>query len=238
MLDRIVKSTPLIGGSLVFCGVLKLIFYYSYFNIEIINYLEFQEIITSFFYDINIIMVFSVVMLFITYTSINTVSNKTNYSIKDTAHRMLINMYSHRFKYFLFFFVMFLIIGILLFFKKILFNYFIIYILTASFMQMLTFLTLKKTKEGDIDIPDFYNNIIIGSSLSFSIFLFAQKDIQETLSNKIESKIETTKGTIVCNKKTGNIYIGKTSKYEFIKLKNTNSIIVLPNKEILKYEFK
>ncbi|CAA0189501.1 conserved membrane hypothetical protein [Tenacibaculum maritimum] len=238
MIEKIVKTSPLIGALLVFFGVLKLIFYYSYFNVQIINYLEFQEIITSFFEDINILIVFGMTMMFITFFAFNTLSGKANLHIEDLAEKMLNFLYSHRFKYFFLFLTLFLILYGLIYFDIIQYNYFVIYILTFLVIQMLTCLFLSKDVDGEIDIPNIYLLIIMTISLSFSIFLLAQKDIQETVNNNIESRIKTIEDNIICNKETGNLYIGKTSKYGFFRIKKLKSTVVIPNEKITKYEFK
>jgi hypothetical protein len=238
MIEKIVKTAPVIGALLVFCGVLKLIFYYSYFNVQIINYLEFQEIITSFFYDINILMVFGMTMILITFFTFNTLSTKTQLHIDFLAENLLYFLYAHRFKYLFSFLTVFLILYGLIYFDIIQHNYFVIYILTFLVIQMLTYLFLSKDLDGEVDIPKVYRVLIITISLSFSIFLLAQKDIQETINNTTESRIKTTEETIICNKETGNLYIGKTSKYGFIRIKKSNSTVVIPNEQITKYEFK
>ncbi len=238
MIDKIVKIAPLTGALLIFCGVLKLIFYYSYFNISIINYLEFQEIITSFFEDINIIILFGMTMLLITFFTLNTLSNKANVQLDDFAKKMMDFLYPHRIKYFIFFMAVFLILNGLIYFDLIGYNYFVIYILIFVTVQMLTYLFLSKDEDGEADIPNLYGMLIITISLSFSIFLLAQKDIQETISKPTESRIETADGTIICNKETGNLYIGKTSKYGFFRIKNSNSIVIIPIEQITKFEFK
>lgn len=238
MMDKIVKISPLIGALLVFCGVLKLIFYYSYFDIQIINYLEFQEIITSFFDDINIIIVFGMTMVLITFFTLNTLSSKTNLQVEDLFDKMMAFLYPHRFKYFIGFLVVFLVLCTLIYFNIIRYNYFVIYFLIFCMVQMLTYLFLSKDVNGKIDIPNFYGVVILAIGLSFSIFLLARKNIQQTIANKTETKIVTTDKTIVCNKETGNLYIGKTSKYAFIRIKKTNSTVVIPSEQITKYEFK
>ena len=62
MLDRLIKISSLAGAMLIFFGVLKLIIFYSNFNITIIDFLTFSEIITSFLDDINILLIFAVIM--------------------------------------------------------------------------------------------------------------------------------------------------------------------------------
>ncbi len=237
MINKIVKLTPLAGTFLVFLGVLKLIFYYSYFDIQIIDYLEFQEIITSFFGDINIIIIFGFSMVLISFVTLNFISKKANLNIDDVAKKIMIFLYPRRFIYFIVFFLIVLIIKLsLLFFDFLRYNYFLIYLLSFCSIQMLTYLFLSKDEKGNIDISNFYGILILGLSLSFSIYLFAQKDIQETMSNTEETIINTKNEIIYCNNQTNNMYIGKTSKYTF--LKKSNSIIAIPNTEIIEYEFK
>lgn len=236
MIDKIIKLTPLAGALLIFLGVLKLIFYYSYFDIQIINYLEFQEIITSFLGDINIIIIFGITMTLITLFALNMLSRSTKTHVDDILEKILHFISLHKLKYFLLFLVIILIISTLLYLKEIKYNYFLIYLLTYCTAQMLTFLFLSKEKDGEIDISNFYVILIVGISLSMSIFLFAQKEIQESVYNKNEVIIKTTNDTIQCNNKSRNVFIGKTSKYVFIKIKNAT--VVIPSEEILRYEFK
>jgi hypothetical protein len=48
-MEKITKLTPLVGAFLIFCGVLHLYIYYHFFHILIFNYLDFSEILVSFF---------------------------------------------------------------------------------------------------------------------------------------------------------------------------------------------
>ena len=59
--DTIKKSLPYVTGFMVFCGFIKLKIYYSAFQIDIADYLEFTEIISSFVSDI---ILYSVMVLF------------------------------------------------------------------------------------------------------------------------------------------------------------------------------
>lgn len=55
-LKRLVEISSLILAFLIFNGYLKLYLYYGHWNIKIIDYLDFSEIILSFFNDLNIII--------------------------------------------------------------------------------------------------------------------------------------------------------------------------------------
>lgn len=238
MIEKIVKITPLAGAILVFCGVLKLIFYYSHFDIQIIDYLEFQEIITSFLGDINIIIIFIMTMTLITFATLNLVRRKTKLQLDHIFEQMLISIYPHRFKYSIFFVILALLLLGLMEFEFVQFNYLLIYLITFSTAQTLTYLFLTKEDDGKVDIPNFYGLVVIGVSLSISIFLFAEKDLQKIKLNQHETRISTADETIVCNRETQNLYIGKTNKYVFLRINQTNSTLVIPNDKIIQYEFK
>jgi hypothetical protein len=62
-MEKSVKFLPLIGSVIVFFGYLKLQFFYTYFDIDIIYYLEFSEIITLFLNDITTIILSLVLLL-------------------------------------------------------------------------------------------------------------------------------------------------------------------------------
>jgi len=55
---------PFLGSFLLFLGVCRLISYYGEFGINVVNYLDFSEILTSFF-DLFVLLSFSLSMMFI-----------------------------------------------------------------------------------------------------------------------------------------------------------------------------
>ncbi len=238
MIDKITKLIPLSGGLLVFCGVLKLIFYYSYFNVHIIAYLEFQEIITSFFGDINIIIIFGMTMTLITMMMLNLLRKSSNLQLEEIMKKLLILLYPVRYKYFFWFLIAVLIQIGLLYFKILPLNYLMIYLISFCSIQMLTYLFLSKEENGEIDIQNFYGIVIMGVSLSLSIYLFARKDIRTTEMNGIETQIVMKDNIVNCNKRTKNLYIGKTNKFVFVKIDSTNSTLIIPIEQITKFEFK
>lgn len=61
-LDRVLMLFPLFGVFLIFLGLLKLDLYYRHFDISIVDYLDFSEILTSFLDDINV-MAFTVLIM-------------------------------------------------------------------------------------------------------------------------------------------------------------------------------
>src|SRR5688572_22936951 len=59
--NRTIQYLPYVGSFIIFLGVTRLIFYYSSFGINIVSFLEFSEIITSF---LDIIVIASIFIIF------------------------------------------------------------------------------------------------------------------------------------------------------------------------------
>lgn len=55
--NKLLKLIPVFGAFFILFGIIKLLVYYNAFNVNIFNYLEFTEIITSFLKDIFIIII-------------------------------------------------------------------------------------------------------------------------------------------------------------------------------------
>ncbi len=62
-LKKIVQISPLIGSFLIFLGFGRLWVYYGHWNISIVNYLNFSEIILSFLSNLNILIFFLILLL-------------------------------------------------------------------------------------------------------------------------------------------------------------------------------
>lgn len=238
MIDKLTKITPIVAASLIFLGVLKLMLYYSYFNIKIIDYLDFQEIITSFLGDINILILFGLIMILTSLFTINTISKSTKTHFEKVLDRLETYTYIHRVKYLIFFAITILTLGTLLLYGIINYNYFVIYVIVFSVFQFQSFLSLTKNENNEIDIPNFYMTVILGISLTTSIFLLSQKQIKESEKQIIEVRLKMENKTITCSKESKNIFIGKTNKYSFIRMNNSKTTIVVPNEKILQYEYK
>lgn len=72
-LKRLVEISPIIGSFLVFMGFFKLYCFYGHWDINIISYLDFSEIILSFLNDLNILVFFSLLLLFQSIVGVGTV---------------------------------------------------------------------------------------------------------------------------------------------------------------------
>lgn len=237
MIEKIIKISSLSGGILIFCGVSKLIFYYSAFGIDIVDFLSLSEIITSFLDDLHILLIFGVVMAVQSIPLLNSLENsiEKNSIIEDVYSDILKAIYGYRY-YYIFGFV---IIGLttFLFTCKYGYNYPLIYILIFCMLQILTFLIIRIDKNGEIDISS--PSIILMSMIcaGSSIFLLARHDIDNVTKYNNPVSIITKDKTIECNKRTKNIFIGKTDGYVFIKDVKNNRSYSIPAQKVEQFIF-
>jgi hypothetical protein len=238
MLDKLAKTSSLSGAFLVFCGVLKMIIYYSEFDVNIVDFLSFSEIITSFLYDLNILLAFAVIMLIVTFSTINFLRKKTNDAIEDFMKKLMNVIFPYRYRYVLFFSIVISILFLLLYTNNIGYNYFVVYTLIFCLIQTLTYILITKDELGEIDIPDFSYAISIAIVVTFAIFLFAKHDIQMVRNHKIFTTIKTQNETFLCDNTTNNLYLGKTDTFLFIKLASSNSTISIPLSEVQSIDFR
>src|SRR5688572_13267113 len=145
MLDRLLKISSLSGAILIFCGVLKLIIYYSAFRIPIVEFLSFSEIVTSFLDDINLLLIYVLVMIIQTLPLMNYLHRKSNLDIETLYNALLLYVHGKKYRFITFFVAFGLILGGLLFFQIINLNYIVIYLLIFCLIQTLTYLTMSRT---------------------------------------------------------------------------------------------
>jgi hypothetical protein len=216
MLDRLIKISSLFGAVLIFCGVLKLIIYYSAFNIPVVEFLSLSEIITSFLDDINLLLIYLLVMIIQTLPLMNYLHRKSNLDIEILYNTLLLYVHGKKFKFIAFFVSLSLILGLLLFFNIINLNYVVIYVLIFCLIQALTYLSMSKTPDQKVEVTDANAVIILFISVSTSIFLLSQHDILKTKQGNISALIQTSNETINCDQNSGNLYLGKTDNFIFI----------------------
>jgi len=233
MLDRLIKISSLASAFLIFCGVLKLTMYYSTFNIRIVEFLSFGEIITSFLDDINVLLAFCLAMFIQTVPVMNYAHRKTNSdnTVPEFFDQILSKAFPIRKRFFFGFMVALSVSFVLIKLEWVQWNYGIIYFMLFCIIQGFTFLLLKKFKDGKIELSNVGGGQILIIALVSSLFLFTQYDIQEVSSGKYDVNIRAQECTITCSKATGNVYIGKTDGYLFVLLAN-HSTQVIPISEV------
>jgi len=89
-LKRLVAISPLIGSFLVFMGFFKLYYFYGHWDINIISYLDFSEIILSFLNDLNVLVFFTLLLLFQGVVGIGTVMTIDRHIAKQQSQTPVI----------------------------------------------------------------------------------------------------------------------------------------------------
>lgn len=239
MLDRLLKISSLASGFLVFCGVFKLIIFFSSFNVQIVDFLSFSEIITSFLDDINLILIFGLIMALQSFMGVFVIKFIVKKTTNNLNYKNVLKekMYDNRNIYRVFFSVALLLSFSLIYFKVITIGYSFIY-LTAFFMLQLSYyLFIAKNEDGDIFFDDGLAALSSIITILTVVFLLAEKDINAVSRNEQEAVLYLQDSTILCCKKTELIYLGKTNEYTIFFNSKKNSSQVIPNSAIKKFEF-
>jgi len=238
MIDRLIKISSLSGALLIFCGILKLIFFYSAFSIDIVDYLSFSEIITSFLDDINILLILFIVMIIQSLPVLNFMHKKSKMSVEDFYNELLKIIYPYRYRYVMGFTIAFVAIITLMIFNVFHVNYLLIYCLIFCLIQIMTFVSMYKEDSGNIEISNSSIGISVLISIIIAIFLLAKHDIQSVYAQRDSIEIKTKDTIIDCNIKTNIIYLGKTDSYVFLRDLKKQTSLIIPVNEIKEFSFR
>lgn len=238
MLNKIIKFSSLSGALLIFFGFLKLVIYYSYFNLEIVNFIAFSEIITSFLDDINILVFFGCIMALQSGPIMNYFHKKSKLKIEELFDIIMEVIYKFKLWYILFYIVILTFLMLLLLFETTSLNYFVVYFMTICILQILTYFLVKKVDDGKYEISTFNVGISIFIGLIVGVFLLAHHDIENIESQKRIVKIETSDSTFECNSNNSWVYLGKTDQFLFLHNLNAKSNVIIPSSELKIIEFK
>jgi hypothetical protein len=238
MLDKLIKTSTLAGAFLIFCGVLKLIIFYSAFNIKIIDFLTFSEILTSFLDDVNVLLLLVSLMMFQSLTVFGLLRWKSNLALDHFMEQIMAVLYIHKRGYLIFFSLVVLTLAGLLGTDILGYHYGVIYGILFFTLQFLTTAFVNKDEESDkIETPD---ELVILSGLItiiIGIFLLAQHDIEHTKIDEQKVVLITKQGTINCGSGSNIIFLGKTDGYTYMFNTSTKTSTVLPITAIDKMEF-
>jgi hypothetical protein len=234
MLDKLVKLYSISGALLIFCGVLKLSIFYSHFSIDIIEFLSFSEIITSFLDDINILVAFGIIMLVISFVVFSYVDKKATAPRENFLWNFL---FEHKMKFAKGFAFAIIFLLWLTRFKVIETSYFIIYAITFCSIQMFSYIFMIKDDAGEVTFSDRKIGGSVAISFGLIIYLLAQHDIEQTVNNRRKVKIVTNDSVTYYCGTSKNIFLGKTDNYIFISSDSLKSTLILPSSEIKQYLF-
>lgn len=239
-LKKIVEISPLIGAFLIFNGFLKLNLFYSYWEINIIEYLNFSEIILSFLDDIKILILFFLTFLIhqlIGLKLIDSLESKSkvksdNGNIdtldkpKSVTDSIVLGIENYSKFFITISFIAFMILFVIfIYYHKII----ILYFAFAALFQFIFLLIGTK----DINI-----SLVVTSIISFLMFTcaIAYSHIKEVENSSNEMTIALEDEKIVTSKTY--YFLGKTENFMFLYDNLNKTSRIIPNEQIKNIEIR
>lgn len=255
-LERLVKIFPAIGAFLIFIGFLKLYLYYGYWEINIINYLDFSEIILSFLNDLSVLFFFMLIFFLQLTVGVTTIilaerkiingksnvsevilENEESSTIKsvDTSKNESIieevgNAVEKNIRWVL---LGFLIATTVLYLLFLVFtNLVIMYIAFLVFVQFIILIVadFSKSKLSNGQIQTALAIIILVHTVSMSYY-----DIRKTETNPTKISL-LINGNEKINSSNEYIFLGKTTNYFYFFDKVNNESWIYPSSEVKRIE--
>ena len=181
---------------------------------------------------------FAFVILFPTIKAVDFVSHKAEVSEIEAADGILSIFFPWRYALTVLFGTVGLSLYFFGYFGYIRYNYLVIYLIVVSVLQFLTYISLKKDKNEEVNIPNLSAALSIAITLLTALFLLAKHDVLIAKEGKSTVEVLTKSESFICNVETGNIYVGKIDGSVFIWDKSVGATVVVPTSEVLKYRFK
>jgi len=235
------ELVPFFGSFLLFLGICRLISYYGEFGINIVNYLDFSEILTSFF-DVFVILAFIFSITFIQgFLSASKRSEESNRKRKNIIEeKFLIKRMGMYFSYYISSFVgaifalSFNFLVLRLFDKSLIWNdLFYYYLVTLGYYVFLIFLTEIEIRHKYFQSSDsfkFYIQVLIYSTLVVALVIYT--GYRQALSVKERkiyygTAIELEGNSRIVSDST-TYYIGNTKNYLYVYHEKDGSTDVIP----------
>jgi hypothetical protein len=237
MLNRIAKISTLMSAGLVFFGYLKLKFYYDEFDIAILNYLTFSEIITSFLDDLQLILIFVALMTLQSAPLLNLIQRKSGLGIEDFYDKLIKALFPFRYKLAGGFLTVITLIVSLMALRWVNVNLALIYILLFSTLQFCHYLSLSKDDKGEIEVSDVSIFLSILIPITLALFLLAKRDVQKVFIEPSTGSVWLREEKIIFGRGAKTKFLGKTEKYVLlydIMSKNSN---VIPVEQVERISF-
>ncbi|MEI9954913.1 MAG: hypothetical protein WDM90_01035 [Ferruginibacter sp.] len=229
------------GSFIIFLGMTRLIVFYNAFGITITNYLDFSEIITSFF---NVLFV---ILIFLAYTSIQNfiMSDKEEMERAETKRNAIIKEENYLKIWWLYikYLKRVLVLGLLTIIGLITSHYFFngisnwaIFLISSSFFLLISFIVLSTEIErkhvqfnSSINRRRFLYLTLYGLILTFSVVYYSSYQASQIKIKKatlgvrifLDNDKELVSDSI-------NYYIGQTKNYLFIYHEKNKTTDVYP----------
>jgi len=238
------------GGFIIFLGMVHNIVYYSAFDIRILNYLDFSEIITSFFGIIFVLMssiAFAIIEHYLLFNEedIDITDKIEDKIVKEKNIWRILLLYWNHLKAYLF--LLAVIIALHLFGKTFFTNYFIeiLFLVELSFILILVLLIIKIELErkhihfrANLNNRLFMTTLLYCFGLTIFVVLFSRHEV------RVVKNAKSSFGVIITldNDKqiisdSTNYFIGKSQNYVFLFHEKFNTTDVFPVVRIKQLSF-
>lgn len=232
MFSRLKEYIPFVAPIIIALGIIKQMFYYHAFNIQILNFLEVGEVLILFMSDALLLLLFIVPpMIMLLVADFQVTKQTTLFGESQTMLDLLFKFFS--------------LLGILLFlysatmmivywnnyFEKTLFGL----VLAVSILLMYVYrLSLHAANETAKKI---LLTIVVFGFIVHQVLVNTNKEARRAYNGRyIGTIIKTKDSTYISDPTT--FYVGKTKEYSFLYNKKKNSAIIIPNGEIEKMVYK
>ena len=226
--DLVLKYISLFTALFISCSCFKLIIYYNQFNLSIVEFLNFQEVITLFIEDI--IRYFVIIIIPLIVYSIPRITSKRNTELAAEVYAVVLLIFTS-----IFFFINKYVS------KLDTYDIIILTIIILVLSSLVFFLKKEKivsslTQRNISKFDGFF--ILFAIFLFISTFLYSQSFSQKVKNNNfyIGTRIITKNDTLISTKDS--FYIGKTQDYIFYHLKQLNETVIIPKENIVKLYMK
>lgn len=239
-----------IGPFIIFLGMARLIFFYKTFGISIVNYLEFSEIITSFF-DIIVILVLYLSFLIIqNYLTRNkNIENKTdelyNKIIEEKKQWRRTLLYFNYVKVLIYFALFIVIVSLVSNFFYETPSSYVIKLLTSVFIFIIFVVVISveierkhKLLGANLNTKKFYKFIFLSFIVVITVIVYSAYQ-----SNVIKNDKSTYGVTIVFDNDqifvsdSSTYFIGKTQNYIYIHHQKEKKTDAIPMSRVKKLTF-
>jgi len=231
---ELLKLLPYFPAILIFISAIKLDYFFSRFNIKIVEYLSIWELVILFLDDIVYYTVYVGLVLllsFLVYWKKHEESKEKEFeALKRSNPSKQFQLIWKKKKWDLFLLVA---VIVSLFFNIVSLGYIIFVSIIIFVPIILDLIQIRHVEFYGRRINPTYYNIVITLTLLIGVMLYhTSNEIDYIKNGKFEeSSITTTDSVIITNDSTI-IYVGKTKEYVFLYDNNKQSSIIIPMSKI------
>jgi hypothetical protein len=224
---------PYLSGLIILLGLIRQMIYYYHYNIEIQNYIGASELLLAWADESILFFYFILPLLFM----LNLYAKYQNDFQKFLKLRTLRTIYIYTLSVLLVFIVLSILDSYIVFKRPTLFFFkmaSLLLLLVGVFNVIVAECASVLFKSNNIIIFKF---VFASCSFLAFIFLLTNQSIKNVDNGNFIGTTIVTKDSTYISDRT-HYYIGKTEKYYFIFNKDKKTTLIIPEREVLKFELK